>query len=176
MKDNELIDRGPQRRKQDARLPDEFEQRVETADRRFENNRQFATFYLENHFLGIEIEKVQEVFLSKKMTPVPMSSPAVAGLINLRGQIIMTIDLRKQLGFKEKRSGEEPMSIVVRSSDGPVNLLVDEIADVIYVRPDLFECPPKTLDDRLGKAIEGVYKLEDKLLLALDTELATRVQ
>lgn len=174
MSSHDRVERGEERRKENTTPHAEFERRA-VADRRLEKNRQLVTFFLDNHFLGIEVEKVQEVFLSKAMTSVPMASPTVAGLINLRGQIIMTIDLRKRLGFQGRASGEKPMSVVVRTSDGPVNLLVDQIGDVVRVRPDLFEPPPKTLEKRLGEAIDGVYKLEDRLLLALNTELAAQV-
>ncbi len=175
MNEEEMLARGKERRAENPEPSLETDRRVSISDRRFENNRQYATFYLDDHFLGIEIEQVQEVFLSKEMTSVPKSPASVAGLINLRGQIIMSIDLRKRLGFKENSTGEAPMSIVVRTSDGPVNLLVDQIGDVIRVRPDLFELPPKTLEQQLGMAIEGVYKLEGKLLLALNTECAVQV-
>lgn len=151
------------------------DRRAETTDRRRENNRQYATFFLDKHYLGVEVENVQEVFAAKEMTPVPLSDPMIAGLINLRGHIIMTIDLRRRLGFEDRPSDSEVMSIVVRTADGPVNLLVDRIGDVIQVCPDLFEPAPATLETRLRESIDGVYKLEDTLLLALNTELASEV-
>lgn len=144
-------------------------------DRRLEKRRQYATFYLEDHFLGVEVGTVQEVFKAKPMTAVPLAPQTISGLINLRGHIIMTIDLRKRLGFQTRPPEEKPMSIVVRTSDGLVNMLVDRIGDVIYVLPELFEAPPTTLDPQISETLEGVYKLEDKLLLALVTEKITQV-
>ncbi len=173
--ETEEVEREGERREQGAGTPDHGDRRIATADRRHENNRQYATFFLDTHYLGVEVENVQEVFTAKEMTPVPLSSSMVAGLINLRGHIIMTIDLRRRLGFEDRPPESEVMSIVVRTSDGPVNLLVDRIGDVIEVRPDLFESAPATLEGRLKEAIDGVYKLEGSLLLALNTELASEV-
>ncbi len=174
--EGEEIGRGADRREMDVGASaDQKNRRITTADRRHENNRQYATFFLDTHYLGVEVENVQEVFTAKAMTPVPLSDPMIAGLINLRGHIIMTIDLRRRLGFDDRPPEDEVMSIVVRTSDGPVNLLVDRIGDVIEVRPDLFESSPPTLESRLKASIDGVYKLEDRLLLALNTELASEV-
>ncbi|MFQ5542927.1 MAG: chemotaxis protein CheW [Nitrospiria bacterium] len=173
---DEFVERGEaDRRSEELASSDAGERRLATADRRHENNRQYATFFLENHFLGVEVENVQEVFTAKEMTRVPLAPPVIGGLINLRGHIILTIDLRKRLGFNDRDEGKEVMSIVVRTDDGPVNLLVDQIGDVIEVRPDLFEPPPTTLDHDLGASVDGVYKLKDKLLLALSTRRVTQV-
>ena len=148
---------------------------IAVQDPRLETRRQYVTFYLEDHFLGVEVDTVQEVFKAKHMTAVPLAPETISGLINLRGHIIMTIDLRKRLGFNPRLPEEKPMSIVVRTSEGLVNMLVDRIGDVIHVLPELFESPPSTLDPQISKTLEGVYKLEDKLLLVLVTEKITHV-
>ncbi len=173
--ETEQIERDGERRVEKSGPSTEDERRVATADRRHENNLQYATFRIGAHFLGVEVSQVQEVFTAREMTGVPLAPPIVAGLINLRGHIILTIDLRKRLGFPDRDTEEEVMSIVVRTAEGPVNLLVDEIGDVIEVRPDLFEPPPATLDKTLSETVAGVYKLEDQLLLALSTEAITRI-
>ncbi len=156
--------------------PDGPERRTAVADRRHGNNRQYATFFLEGHFLGVEVEKVQEVFKGVEMTPVPLCPAVIAGLINLRGEIVTTLDLRLCLGFSPRPLDGIAdgigigMNVVIRTAEGPVNLLVDRIGDVIEVRPDLFAPPPQTLDPTLRKGIQGVYRLQDRLLLALNTD------
>jgi len=167
--------RKEERRVETADPIDPLERRTSDADRRHENNAQYVTFFLGGHFLGVKVEKVQEVFQAKEMTRVPLASSMIAGLINLRGHIIITIDLRKRLGIKKPATQDEKMSIVVRTDDGPVNLLVDRIGGVIEVRSDLFEETPTTLDTQLRKGIKGVYKLKGRLLLALDTEFITQI-
>lgn len=151
------------------------DRRAATADRRHTENLQYVTFYLSGHYFGVEVLNVQEVLTPQEMTLVPLAPPVVAGLINLRGDIVTAIDLRTRLGFPPRPADRRPMSVVIRTSDGPVNLLVDEIGDVIEVRPDLFEPPPKTLDGPMASVIEGVYKLTDRLLLILDNDAAARV-
>lgn len=155
--------------------PDDVERRVATSDRRHENNRQYVTFFLGDHYLGLEVESVQEVFTPREITGVPLAPEAISGLINLRGHIIVSIDLRKRLNFEERPAESDTMSIVVRISAGQVNLIVDRIGGVIDVRPDLFEAPPTTLESQLQKVVKGIYKLDGQLLLALDTELITQI-
>jgi len=133
-------------------------------------NTQFCTFYLGDLFFGVKVEDVQEVFRYQEMTRVPLAPSVVRGLINLRGQIITAIDLRARLGMEELPEGQMPMNVVVRTNEGVVSLLVDEIADVLEVSEDHFERPPDTIDELTKELVHGVYKLENKLLLILDTE------
>ena len=80
------------------------------------------------------------------MTKVPLAPPVVRGLINLRGQIVTAIDLRRRLGLADRPTDSLPMNVVVRTDDGLVSLLVDEIGDVQEVPEEAFERPPETLD------------------------------
>ncbi len=133
-------------------------------------NTQFCTFYLGDLFFGVKVENVQEVFRYQEMTRVPLAPSVVRGLINLRGQIITAIDLRARLCLEKLPEGQMPMNVVVRTKEGVVSLLVDEIADVLEVSEDNFERPPDTIDKVTRELVYGVYKLENKLLLILDTE------
>lgn len=137
---------------------------------------QFCTFFLEGYFFGVPVPQVQEVIRFQPMTPVPLAPPAVAGMMNLRGQIVLAIDLRRRLSLAERPAGSLPMNVVVRTPDGAVSLLVDEIGDVLEVEPSTFETPPETLRGPLRSMILGVHKLERKLLHLLDTEKACQVQ
>jgi purine-binding chemotaxis protein CheW len=137
--------------------------------------RQLCTFFLEGLFFGVEVEKVQEVIRYQEMTRVPLAPAVIAGLINLRGQIVTAIDLRHQLGLSARTSEELPMNVVIRRDDGPISLLVDEIGDVVEVDEQLFEHPPDTLDGQGREFIRGVYKLKEQLLLLLDSDKAMSV-
>ncbi len=114
--------------------------------------------------------KVQEVIQYQEMTRVPLSPDVVSGLINLRGQIVSAIDLRRRLGLPDRPPGQLPMNVVVRTNDGAVSLLVDEIGDVIEVEEDTLESPPETLQGFAREVVQGVYKLSGRLLLALDID------
>jgi purine-binding chemotaxis protein CheW len=131
---------------------------------------QYCTFHLDQFFFGIEVQKVQEVLRFQEMTRVPLAPPVVEGLINLRGQIVTAIELRRRLELQPRPDGQLPMNVVVRTEDGPVSLLVDEIGDVLEMDDDSFERPPETLRGIARELIRGAYKLKDRLLLTLDIE------
>lgn len=133
---------------------------------------QYCTFYLDGLFFGVGVLTVQEVIRYQEMTRVPLAPAVVHGLINLRGQIVTAIDLRRQLGLRQRPADQFPMNVVVRTDDGAVSLLVDEIGDVMEVGAENFERPPDTIHGAARDMIRGVYKLKDCLLLILDTERA----
>ena len=129
---------------------------------------QFCTFYLEELFFGVEVEKIQEVIRYQAMTRVPRAPQVIGGLINLRGQIVTAIDLRSRLEMPGRTSDRRPMNVVARTEDGVVSLLVDEIGDVVEVSPASFEAAPETLQGAARRMTRGVYKLEGRLLHCLD--------
>ena len=136
------------------------------------NTQQFCTFFLEQQLFGVPVEEVQEVIRYQEMTRVPLVAPVIRGLINLRGQIVMAIDLRRRFGMADRPDSELPMNVVVRTEDGPVSFLLDEIGDVLQVEEESFERPPGTLQGQARDLVRGVYKLQDRLMLVLDTEMA----
>lgn len=131
---------------------------------------QFSTFVVDGCLFGLEVENVQEVIRYQPMTRVPLAPPAIAGLINLRGQVIPAIDLRHRLALAPRAAADRPTNVVVRTADGPVSLLVDQIGVVVDARDDDFELPPETLVGPTRALIRGAYKLETELLLALDVD------
>jgi purine-binding chemotaxis protein CheW len=139
------------------------------------NAKQFCTFFLNGLYFGVEVLKVQEVIRYQEMTRVPLAPGMIRGLINLRGQIVTAIDLRHRLELPARAADVLPMNVVVRSDDGAVSLLVDEIGDVVEIEEDIFEAPPETLKGVARELIQGVYKLKERLLLILDTEKTVNV-
>lgn len=133
---------------------------------------QLATFWLDGDLYGVEVAHVQEVLRAQKLTRVPLAPPAVAGLINLRGQVVTAIELRERLGRPARPEGSDSVVIVVRMHGEAVSFLVDGIADVVHVDAADFEQPPDTLDGRARELIRGAYKLDGRLLLALDVARA----
>lgn len=136
------------------------------------NTQQFCTFFLNDLFFGVEVEKVQEVIRFQEMTRVPLAPKLVGGLINLRGQIVTALDLRKKLELPNRANKQVPMNVVIRTDDGAVSLLVDEIGDVVEVEQSAFELPPDTLTGTARQLIRGAFKLKNRLLLVLDTDKA----
>jgi purine-binding chemotaxis protein CheW len=131
---------------------------------------QFSTFFVADLFFGIDVHSVQEVLRYQQMSHVPKAPEVIEGLINLRGQIVTAIDMRRRLKLPPRAGDQTPTNMVVRTEDGAVSLLVDEIGDVLDVDAGSYERPPENLDPDARDLIRGVYKLKDRLLLVLDTE------
>jgi purine-binding chemotaxis protein CheW len=136
---------------------------------------QFCTFFVNGLFLGVEVTLVQEVIRYQQLTRVPLASEVIGGLMNLRGQIVTAIDLRRRLGMPPRDTDQLPINVVVRANEGAVSLLVDQIGDVIEVEEAEFERPPPTLGGEARELIRGAYKLEGGLLLVLDTARALQL-
>jgi purine-binding chemotaxis protein CheW len=139
---------------------------------------QVCTFFVDGLYFGIDVNTVQEVMHPLEKTSVPLASTSVVGLINLRGQIVTAIDLRRRLGLAERPEGAEVMYVVIRTDDGALSLVVDEIGDIIEVDAATYEQIPDTLQGAARELIGGVHKLDERLLLILEphktaaTELA----
>ena len=137
--------------------------------------KQYCTFYLGDQYFGLDVLRVQEIVRHQPLTRVPLAHPMVRGLMNLRGQIVTAIDLRKRLDLPESEAGSEPVNVVIQTDDGAVSLLVDEIGDVLEVGEEQFERPPETLRGLTRDLILGAYKLTDRLLVILDPDLVVAV-
>lgn len=138
-------------------------------------SKQLCTFFLDGQLFGVDAQTVQEVIRYQEMTRVPKAPQSVSGLINLRGQIVTAIDLRTRLGLTPRPADKLPMNVVVRSDDGAVSLLVDQIGDVIKVDADNFELPPDTLQGPARELVQGAYKLDGRLLLLLQCDAAVQL-
>ncbi len=136
-----------------------------------EQTRQYATFRVADMFMGIDLSRVQELMRYQEMASVPLAPYAIEGLINLRGQIVTALDMRRIFGLPPvTRDQSPPMNIVIHSEGGPVSLLVDEICDVLDVPLALSTQLPENLPSERRPLLEGVYQLESSLLLVLNTE------
>src|SRR5262245_8288560 len=132
--------------------------------------RQFCTFLLDGCWYGVEIHDVSEILPSQAITPVPLASRVVAGLINLRGQILPVIDLRACLLLPQRLPEQTSMHIVVITRDEPISLLVDAALGVYEANEAAFEAPPATIDGLALELLRGVYKSPNRLLHILDTQ------
>ena len=131
---------------------------------------QLSTFHVGKYLFGVEVSLVQEIVRLQHMTPVPLAPNQVAGLINLRGEVLTAIDLRTRLRLPPTDTDRERVNVVVRVDDEPVSLLVDEIAGVLEVSQVPFEQTPSTVDEHVRDLLLGAYTLPDRLLLALNAQ------
>lgn len=132
--------------------------------------KQFCTFFLEREMFGIDVLNIQEVMRCQETTDVPLAPPVICGLLNLRGSIVSTIDLRRRFGMQRLEADRSPMNIVTQTGTGLASFLVDRIGEVIEVDESTFEMPPETLDGETRHLIHGVYKLDSGLLQILNVE------
>ena len=132
--------------------------------------KRFCTFSVNGQLLGTPAQLVQEVIPNPEITPIPLAHPAISGLINLRGQIGLAIDLRRRLGIADRTTGPPPVHVVVRVCDQAISLIVDEIGDILEVTEETWERTPETVPAFVREVVSGVYKLPDNLLLALDID------
>lgn len=139
--------------------------------------KQFCTFYVDGLYCGIEVALVQEVIRDQVLTPVPLAPRVIRGLINLRGQIVTAIDLRRRLELPDQPAGGPPsMNVILRADEGLVSLLVDEIGDVIEIAGETFDAVPTTLNAVTRQLIRGAFLLTARLLLVLDVDRVMAIE
>ena len=115
----------------------------------------YATFTVHDRFLGVPVERVQEVLRAQPLTPVPLAHEHIGGLLNLRGQIVTALDLRARLGLPARDPAAPSANVVVATEDGPLSLVVDALGDVLTVDDDAFEPPPDTVAAATRHLIKG---------------------
>jgi purine-binding chemotaxis protein CheW len=136
---------------------------------------QYCTFFVDDLMLAIDVLQVQEVIRYQEMTRVPTAPPVIRGLINLRGQLVTAIDLRRRLELTPAPENEFPMNVVIRTDEGAVSLLVDEIGDVLTLDQHERDLAPETIPPVLRDLLVGIHRLSDRLLIVLDPEKVINV-
>ncbi len=127
-----------------------------------------STFRVDGELFGVDAMLVQEVGRYAQLTAVPLAPPAVAGILNLRGEVVTALDLRRMLGRPDRGETDKPMNVVLRNEGGSISLLVDAIESVEDVEDDTFEEIPDTVTGHAREYLSGAYKLPEGLLLTLD--------
>jgi len=136
---------------------------------------QLVTFHVGNEEFGVEILDVREINRLMDITRVPHAPDFVEGVINLRGQVIPVVDLRKRFGLEAGSRDKDARIVVVELTDKVVGFLVDSVSEVLRVAGSTVEPPPAMVAGIESEYIEGVVKLEDRLLILLDLQkLLTR--
>lgn len=136
---------------------------------------QCCTFWVNGYMFGVDVLDVREIVEYQRSTKVPLSNTTIDGLINLRGEIVTSIDLRKRFPQAKSKPQNDPMSIVVFTKEGPISLVVDEVGDVIDTDSKRIENTQETLHSDVRKLISGVYKMDSQLMLVLDVHAAVDI-
>ena len=131
---------------------------------------QFCTFSLGSLLFGVHVRSIQEVIRHQEMTRVPTASAIVRGLINLRGQIVLSIDLHRRLGLAATAPEGDSINVIIRTNDRPMSLLVDQVGDILDLGDASLDPPPETIEPGIRQYLEGISKLPGRLLLVLNVD------
>ena len=131
---------------------------------------QLVGFQLGDEEYGIDILKVQEINRVTEITKIPQSPEFVEGVINLRGNVIPIIDLRKRFHMPEREHDRQTRIVVGEIEGRTVGFIVDAVSEVIRLPANSVEPPPKIVADQQVEYIKGVGKLDDRLLMLLDID------
>lgn len=129
---------------------------------------QFLTAYVNNHYLGIPIQMIQDVIGMQDITNVPLSTDSIAGILNLRGRIVTAIDMHRRFGEPAPEDSVAPMGVIIESQDELFSLLVDRVDDVMSVSLANLEKPPATLNPVWSNVCHNVYQVKDRILIIVD--------
>ena len=129
---------------------------------------QWVTFHLDDEVYGINVMNVQEVLKITEIAPVPGAHDYVMGIINLRGNVVTVIDTRKRFGLTAKATDDLTRIIVVEINDNVIGMLVDSVAEVVYLHQSEIEPSPTVSSDDNSYYIQGVSNQGDRLLILVD--------
>ena len=131
---------------------------------------QFATFYVGDILLGVDICQVQEINRQLNVTEVPQSPDHIRGVINLRGEVTTVADLRKILGLPPGEITRDGRNLIVTSQGESIGFLVDRISDILTLRSDQISPPPTNVDGTAGRFFSGVHTMESEIVVILNIE------
>lgn len=131
---------------------------------------QWVIFRLENESYGINVMQVQEVLRYTEVAPVPGAPPYVLGIINLRGNVVTVIDTRLRFALETAETTDQTRIVIIEAENQVVGILVDAVAEVVYLRQSEIETTPNVGNEESAKFIQGVCHKNDELLILVDLE------
>ncbi len=131
---------------------------------------QWVSFMLEGEVYGINVMQVQEVLRYSEIAPVPGAPSYVLGIINLRGNVVTVIDTRDRFGLPIADVTDNTRIVIIESNEHVVGILVDAVAEVVYLRQSEIETAPNVGADEHAKFIRGVCNKNDQLLILIDLD------
>jgi purine-binding chemotaxis protein CheW len=143
---------------------------MEKAQKKDDELIQLVTFSIGEEEFGVDILKVQEIIRTMEITKVPRAQAFVEGVINLRGKVIPIIDLRRRFGLSSKTHDKHTRIIVIEISNMIVGFVVDSVSEVLRIPSGTVEPPPPVVAGVDSEYINGVGKLQDRLLILLDLD------
>ncbi|MEW6989394.1 chemotaxis protein CheW [Colwelliaceae bacterium 6441] len=129
---------------------------------------QWVTFKLDNETYGINVMQVQEVLRYTEIAPVPGAPSYVLGIINLRGNVVTVIDTRSRFGLESSEVSDNTRVVIIEAEKQVIGILVDSVAEVVYLRASEIDIAPNVGNDESAKFIQGVSNREGELLILVD--------
>ncbi len=134
----------------------------------FDTKEEFVTFTITEQLFGIPVLQIQDVLSSYQITPIPLAPPEITGSLNLRGRVVTAIDVRVRLGLPPRPEDAKSMSIGAENEGELYSLMVDSVGEVMALPQSAYERNLPTLDAKFRAFSDGIYRLDDQLLVVLD--------
>ncbi|TDT68583.1 purine-binding chemotaxis protein CheW [Hypnocyclicus thermotrophus] len=131
---------------------------------------QVVVFILDKNYYGVHILQVQEIIKMTEITQLPNTPDFIKGIVNLRGNIVPIMNLRKRFGLTEQKENENAKILILKLEELQFGIIVDEISEVEKVSVSSIEAPPKIVSGVRGEFINGIAKTNDRLLILLNIE------
>jgi purine-binding chemotaxis protein CheW len=129
---------------------------------------QWVTYRLDEETYGINVMQVQEVLRYTEIAPVPGAPDYVLGIINLRGNVVTVIDTRSRFGLPRTETTDNSRIVIIESDEQVVGILVDSVAEVVYLRSSEIDSAPNVGTEESAKFIQGVSNQKEQLLILVD--------
>jgi len=131
---------------------------------------QWVTFKLDNETYGINVTRVQEVLRYTEIAPVPGAPSYVLGIINLRGNVVTVIDTRQRFGLDTVEVSDNTRIVIIEADKQVVGIMVDSVAEVVYLRQSEVETAPNVGNEESAKFIQGVCNKNNELLILVELD------
>ena len=131
---------------------------------------QWVTFRLDGETYGINVMQVQEVLRYSEIAPVPGAPAYVLGIINLRGNVVTVLDTRHRFGLIPAEVTDQTRVVIIESDSHVIGILVDAVAEVVYLRESEIETAPNVGNEESAKFIQGVCNKNDQLLILVELD------
>ncbi|MGH1472203.1 MAG: chemotaxis protein CheW [Cellvibrionaceae bacterium] len=131
---------------------------------------QWVTFKLAGEIYGINVMQVQEVLRYSEIAPVPGAPAYVLGIINLRGNVVTVIDTRHRFGLPSEEVSENTRIVIIEAEKHVIGILVDSVAEVVYLKQSEIETAPNVGTEDNAKFIQGVCHKNNQLLILIELD------
>jgi purine-binding chemotaxis protein CheW len=131
---------------------------------------EFVTVLIADQLFGLPIARVHDVFMVDRLTRVPLAPPEIAGILNLRGRIVTTIDMRRRLDLPAREGGRGNMAVGIEHRGESYGLLIDSVGEVLKIPAANRDPNPVNLDPRWALVADGVVQLDGRLMVVLDVD------